>query len=47
LEVDDFAAAGAVQDKAIANPEIREMLSVGDASPMSGFQTSQFIDVPL
>jgi hypothetical protein len=47
LEVDDFAAAGAVQDKAIANPEVREMLSVGDASPMSGFQTSQFIDIPL
>ena len=47
LEADDFAAAGAVQDKAIANPEVRGMMTVGDASPMSGFQTSQFIDVPL
>jgi hypothetical protein len=47
LEADDFAAAGAVQDKAIANPEVREMMRVGDASPISGYQTSQFLDVPL
>jgi hypothetical protein len=46
-EADDFAAAGAVVDKAIADPEIQKVLALGDASPMAGFQTSLFIDVPL
>jgi hypothetical protein len=31
----------------LADPQIREMMSTGDASPMTGFQSSLFVDVPL
>jgi hypothetical protein len=46
-EADDFAAAGVVMDRAIADPEIQKILVLGDASPMAGYQTSYFVDVPL
>jgi hypothetical protein len=46
-EFDDFAAWGAFQDKVLADPQIVQMMSTGDTSPMSGFQTSLFVDVPL
>jgi hypothetical protein len=46
-ETDDFAGAGTVMDKAIANPEMQQILMIGDASPMAGFQTSYFLEGPL
>jgi hypothetical protein len=46
-EFDDFAAFGAFEDKVLADPQIRELLSTGADSPMSGFQTSLFVDVTL
>jgi hypothetical protein len=46
-EADNFAAAGAVMDKTLADPEIQKMLSTGTDSPMANFQTSMFVDVPL
>jgi hypothetical protein len=46
-EADDFAGAGSMLDQAFADPEIQKALTLGDASPIAGWQTSQFIDVPL
>jgi hypothetical protein len=46
-ESDDFAAAGAMMDKSFADPEIQQALALGEGNPMTGWQTSQFIDVPL
>jgi hypothetical protein len=46
-ETDDFAGAGTVMDKSFADPEIQKILTLGDAGPMAGFQTSLFVDVPL
>jgi hypothetical protein len=46
-EFDDFAAWGAFEDSVLADPQIGEMMSTGEASPISGFQTSLFVDVPL
>jgi hypothetical protein len=46
-EADDFAAAGAVLDKALSDPEMRTLLSTGTASPYAGYQISQWVDVPL
>ena len=46
-EADDFAAAGAQMDKAMADPEIVAMLSTGTASPVASFQVTQWVDVPL
>jgi hypothetical protein len=46
-ETDDFASAGAMMDKTFADPEIQKSLALGEGNPMIGWQTSQFIDVPL
>jgi hypothetical protein len=46
-EADDFAAAGVVMDKTLADREIQKMPSTGTDSPMANFQTSMFVDVPL
>ena len=46
-ETDDFAGTGTVMDKSFADPEIQKILTLGDASPMAGWQTSLFVDVPL
>jgi hypothetical protein len=47
MEYDDFAAAGAMMDKSFADPDIQKALALGEGNPMAGWQTSQFIDVPL
>jgi hypothetical protein len=46
-EADDFASAGALLDQAYADQEIQKILALGEGSPIAGWQTSQFIDVPL
>jgi len=46
-EFDNFAAQGAFEDRALADPEVVSMMRVGPDSPHSGFQTSLFVDVPL
>jgi hypothetical protein len=46
-EADDFAGAGSMLDRAFADPEIQKILTLGDASPIAGWQSSMFIDVPL
>jgi hypothetical protein len=46
-ESDDFAAAGAMFDQVFADPEIQKALALGEGNPMTAWQTSQFIDVPL
>jgi hypothetical protein len=46
-EFDDFGAWGAYLDKVLADPQMQELMSTGDDSPMSGFQTRLFVDVPL
>jgi hypothetical protein len=46
-EADDFASAGAASDKAFADPVIRKAMSLGDDSPMAGYQISQWLEVPL
>jgi hypothetical protein len=46
-EADDFASAGAASDKAFADPVIRKAMSLGDDSPMAGYQISQWVEVPL
>jgi hypothetical protein len=47
VEAEDFAAWGAREDKILADPEIRKLMSGGDASPMSGWHSSLWVDVPL
>jgi hypothetical protein len=47
FEADDFGGYGAYLDKALADPQIGELMSTGDASPMAGFQTTLWVDVPL
>jgi hypothetical protein len=46
-EADGFGATGAMLDKVFADPEIQKALALGEGNPISGWQTSQFIDVPL
>ena len=46
-EADDYAAAGALMQKTMADPEIRAMMSTGTASPLASFQVTQWVDVPL
>jgi hypothetical protein len=47
MESDDFGSAGAMMDKTFSDPEIQKALALGEGNPMIGWQTSQFIDVPL
>jgi hypothetical protein len=49
FEVDDFAAQGAVMDKFLADPEgLAVMMStVSSESPVAGFQSTTWVDVPL
>jgi hypothetical protein len=47
VECDDFAAYGALEDKVLADAEMRAMMSGGADAFHSGFQTSLFVDVPL
>src|SRR5262245_40783718 len=46
-EADDFAAAGAIMDKSLADPEIVALMSTGPESPLVGYQISMWVDVPL
>jgi hypothetical protein len=46
-EADDFASAGAASDKAFADPVIRKAMALGDDSPMTGYQISQWLVVPV
>jgi hypothetical protein len=46
-EADDFAAAGAVIDKTLADPEVQKMMSTGTASPVANYQTTMWVDLPL
>jgi hypothetical protein len=47
VEVDNFVAYGALEDKILADPQRVAMMSGGEGSPIAGFQTSLFVDVPL
>jgi hypothetical protein len=46
-EADDFAATGAVLDKFLADPEAVALTLRGDASPVAGYQSAMWVDVPL
>jgi hypothetical protein len=46
-EFDDLAAYGVYHDKVLVNGDIRAMMSSSPENPVTGFQTSLFIDVPL
>jgi hypothetical protein len=47
METDDFAAAGAISDKAMADPDISAMMRSSPDGPMAGYQTTQWVDIPL
>jgi hypothetical protein len=49
IEFDDFASYGSFEDKwqASVDPELRQLTSSGDASPIAAFQASLWVDVPL
>jgi hypothetical protein len=46
-EADDFAAAGAQTDRAMADPVIQKLMALGNDSPIAGYQISQWIEIPL
>jgi hypothetical protein len=49
FEVDDFAAQGAVMDKFLADAEGLALIQQSNttASPIAGFQSTIWVDVPL
>jgi hypothetical protein len=46
-EVDDLTSFGAVFDKSLADPEVVELMTITDASSISGSQTTVWVDIPL
>jgi hypothetical protein len=46
-EADDFAAAGAATDKALADPRIVAMMRSSDDGPVASQQMQQWIEIPL
>ena len=46
-EGDDFAAAGGLMDKLMADPEGAALMSTGAAGPVAGYQTTFWVDIPL
>jgi hypothetical protein len=46
-ETDDFAAAGAVMEKLIADHEGASMMSITENGPLVSYQTSFWMGIPL
>jgi hypothetical protein len=46
-EADDFAAAGAVIEKNLSDPDTQRRMSLEDDSPIASYQISQWIEIPL
>jgi hypothetical protein len=46
-EADDFAAAGAVMDKNLSDPDTQKRMALGNDSPIASYQVSQWIEIPL
>ena len=47
FETDDFAHFGAVMNKAMADPQMAELMAVTSDSPTAQYQTSIWVDLPL
>jgi hypothetical protein len=46
-EADGFAAAGAVMDKNLSDPDTQKRMALGEDSPIASYQVSQWIEIPL
>jgi hypothetical protein len=46
-EADDFAAAGAVMDKNLSDPDTQKRMALGGDNPIASCQISQWIEIPL
>jgi hypothetical protein len=46
-DADDYAAVGAVLERALADPEVIALMTTAPASPLRQFQVSMWTDVPV
>ena len=46
-QTDDFAAAGAVMGKLIADPEGASVMSITEDGPLVSYQTSFWMEIPI